>query len=114
MLIPEDVSAVYSSDSEDSSMSDDDHKARRLQKAKQLQDEKIALLEERGRSTQAFIERIDAERQRISMALHDSAGSIITGLRANLQMVKGDYQNISEDNHYKESINLSSLVLSCL
>ncbi len=74
---------------------------------KRDQDEKIALLEERGRSTQAFIERIDAERQRISMALHDSAGSIITGLRANLQMVKGDYQNISEDNHYKESINLS-------
>ena len=37
--IAEDVSAVYSDDSEDSSMSDDDHRARRLQKAKQLRDD---------------------------------------------------------------------------
>ena len=38
LCVTEDVSAIYSSDSEDSSMSDDDRKAKRLQKAKQLHD----------------------------------------------------------------------------
>lgn len=73
---------------------------------KSLSDQ-IDLLEERSTYSKAFIERIDAERQRISMALHDSAGSIITGLKANLQMVKNNNDDLPDDPHYKETIELS-------
>ena len=70
---------------------------------KSLSDQ-IELLEEKSTYSKAFIERIDAERQRISMALHDSAGSIITGIKANLQMAK---HNLPEDPHYKQTLQLS-------
>ncbi len=70
--------------------------------------EQIELLEERSTYSQAFIERVDRERRRISMALHDSAGSIVTGLRANLQMVKSNNNEDLKDPHYKETINLSN------
>jgi len=78
-----------------------------LKSFKESQQIKIELLEERNKTTQAVIEKIDAERQRISMALHDSAGSIITGLKANLQMVKDDFSSIDQDVHYKETLKLS-------
>ena len=70
--------------------------------------DQIELLEERSTYSKAFIERVDSERRRISMALHDSAGSIVTGLRANLQMVKSNNQDDLKDPHYKETIHLSN------
>ena len=71
-------------------------------------DEQISLLEERSQRSKAFIERIDTERQRISMALHDSAGSIVTGIQNNLRMFSEDKVAVQEDVHYKESLRLTS------
>lgn len=78
-----------------------------LKSFKETQKVKISLLEEKAKSTRAIIENIDVERQRISMALHDSAGSIITGLKANLQMIKEDYRGIDIDQHYISSLQMS-------
>lgn len=70
--------------------------------------EQIELLEERSTYSKAFIERVDSERRRISMALHDSAGSIVTGLKANIQMVKSKNNELLKDPHYQETIHLSN------
>ncbi len=74
---------------------------------RQSLNDKISLLEEKSTSSQVFIEGLDAERQRVSMALHDSAGSIITGLKANLQMLSNNNNHLPDDTHYKETLNLS-------
>lgn len=79
-----------------------------LKSFKETQKVKITLLEQKAKSTRAIIENIDVERQRISMALHDSAGSIITGLKANLQMIKEDYKDIGVDPHYVSSLQMSN------
>jgi len=71
-------------------------------------DEQISLLEERSERSKAFIERIDSERQRISMALHDSAGSIVTGIQNNLRMFKEEQADIGHNDHYQESLRLTS------
>ena len=68
---------------------------------------RIQLLVEKGKLTRSLIENRDAERQRISMALHDSAGSIITGIKANLQMLQDDHSEVIQDQHYSESIKLT-------
>lgn len=70
-------------------------------------DEKISLLEERSDRSKAFIERIDTERQRISMALHDSAGSILTGIQNNLRMFSEDVRDVTDNDHYQESLRLT-------
>jgi len=70
-------------------------------------DEQISLLQERSERSKAFIERIDSERQRISMALHDSAGSMLTGLQNNLRMVREENAEIDNNEHYHEMIRLS-------
>ncbi len=68
---------------------------------------RIQLLEEKSHLTKSLIENKDAERQRISMALHDSAGSIITGIKANLQMIRDQHEDITKDQHYTESLELA-------
>jgi len=70
-------------------------------------DEQISLLKERSERSKAFIERIDTERQRISMALHDSAGSIVTGIQNNLRMFQEEKTDIKNNNHYQESLRLT-------
>jgi len=67
---------------------------------------KIDLLEQRNKSTQRIIESVDAERQRIAMALHDAAGSIITGIKANLQMISPQ-KEVSHDEYFKTSVALT-------
>lgn len=71
------------------------------------QEARIQLLLEKGNLTKSLIENRDAERKRISMALHDSAGSIITGIKANLQMVLDNNVAIQGDRHYNETIHLT-------
>lgn len=78
-----------------------------LKKFKEGQKAKIALLEQKAKTTQQIIEKIDSERQRVSMALHDSAGSIITGIKANLQMIKDEHNGIESDQHYNMTLKMS-------
>ena len=59
----------------------------------------IKLLEEKAKANEALIEGVNQERQRIAMAIHDSAGSMLTALTANLQSL---YENVKviEDSKY--------------
>ncbi len=59
----------------------------------------IKLLEEKAKANVALIEGVNQERQRIAMAIHDSAGSMLTALTANLQSL---YENVKviEDSKY--------------
>ena len=70
------------------------------------QEARVSLLEEKSQFTKSLIENIDNERQRISMALHDSAGSIITGIKANLEMADQSEGNTPKE-HLSKSIELA-------
>lgn len=76
------------------------------------QEVQISLLEEKNKRTREVIESVDTERQRISMALHDSAGSIVTALKANLEMITENAPSLKENINYNNSIELSNQLQS--
>ncbi len=72
-----------------------------LELLNQSKNVQIKLLEEKEQANKILIKEINQERQRIAMAIHDSAGSILTGLMANYDRLKGVHQEIKSSTYYQ-------------
>jgi len=69
-------------------------------------DVQIKLLEEKAKANEALIEGVNQERQRIAMAIHDSAGSMLTGLTANLQSLYESIHSIGDSKYFAGAMDL--------
>lgn len=74
-----------------------------LQESKNVQ---IDLLQEKSDANTKIVNRINEERRRVSMALHDSVGSTITGLKSNYEMLDHSVPSLGESKYYKEGLKM--------
>lgn len=76
-----------------------------IQKSRNYQ---IRLLKEKETANEKLVKSINDERKRISMALHDSVGSIISGLKANYESMDQHIPDISSARQYQTGLQLLS------
>lgn len=66
----------------------------------------IDLLQAKQNSNNQLVQGVNNERRRIAMALHDSVGGLITGLKAHFEIINRNDQKESFSEHYESGINI--------
>lgn len=73
---------------------------------KENQNIKLAFAEERQIASEAIVDSLHHERERISMDIHDSLASLLSATRINLEALKHKYDSLTNQEEYKTASSL--------
>lgn len=77
-----------------------------IQIIRENQSIKLAIADERQKASEAIVDSLHKERERISMDIHDSLASLLSAAKINLESIKEKHLQVSQEHEFKTANSL--------